>query len=53
MVAIRPVRSSFEADILQAKLFQERDGKLVLSFGMFHVFVAALDYPIKKEDISK
>jgi hypothetical protein len=48
METMRAARFSFEADILQAKLFQERDGKLVLDFGMVHVFVAVLDYPIKE-----
>jgi hypothetical protein len=48
VVVICAVSSSFQTDILQAKLFQERDGKLVLGFGMVHIFLAVLDYPIKE-----
>jgi len=48
MIAVGAVSSSFQTDILQAKRFQERDGKLVLGFGMVHIFRAVLDYPIKE-----
>jgi hypothetical protein len=48
VVTIGAVTLSFQTDILQAELFQERDGKFVLSFGMAHVFLAVLDYPIKE-----